>query len=252
MIGIVGGVGSYAGIDLIRKIYDQTNVACDQDHMPVAMLSIPHKIPDRTDFLIGNIKRNPGIAIADIINSLTNIGAKIIGIACNAAHAPAIFDCILENIGNKKGDLVILHLIEEVVKYIKDTYPNIKSVGILSTTGTFKARIYPRLFERHEIKTIQVSEEIQETYVHPAIYNQQYGVKTNSRPVNKRAASNLKIATSYLIKKGAKAIVLGCTEIPLAITEKEINGLPIIDATYILARALILATAPDKLKESNY
>ena len=54
MIGIVGGVGSYAGIDLIKKIYDQTDALCDQDHLPVSMLSVPDKIWDRTDFLLGN------------------------------------------------------------------------------------------------------------------------------------------------------------------------------------------------------
>ena len=146
---------------------------------------------------------------------------------------------------------MILHLIEEVVKYIKDTYPNIKSVGVLSTTGTYKTNVYPDLLESYGIETIQASEEIQEIYVHPAIYNAQYGIKANARPVTRKAVSDLKIAAAYLVRKGVQAIVLGCTEITLAITEKEIDGLPIIDAAYILARALILAAAPDKLKESN-
>jgi len=52
MIGIVGGVGSYAGIDLIKKVYDLTEASSDQDHLPVSMLSVPHKIIDRTKYLL--------------------------------------------------------------------------------------------------------------------------------------------------------------------------------------------------------
>ncbi|GEM_PF-4357024 len=52
MIEIVGGIGSYAGIDLIRKIYDLTDAISDQEHLPVSMLSAPHKIIDRTKYLI--------------------------------------------------------------------------------------------------------------------------------------------------------------------------------------------------------
>ena len=70
MIGIVGGIGSYAGIDLIRKIYDLTDAACDQEHLPVSMLSAPHKIIDRTKYLIGATQINPGIAISEIIDTL--------------------------------------------------------------------------------------------------------------------------------------------------------------------------------------
>ena len=88
MIGIVGGIGSYAGIDLIRKVYDLSEATTDQEHLPVSMLSAPHKVVDRTGFLIGDTSTNPGIAIANIINTLVSNGATVIGIPCNTAHAP--------------------------------------------------------------------------------------------------------------------------------------------------------------------
>ncbi len=50
-------------------------------------------------------------------------------------------------------------------------------------------------------------------------------------------------------KEGAEIIIMGCTEIPLAIKDNKINGKPLIDSTKILARALILKSSPEKLIE---
>ena len=70
MIGVVGGMGPYAGLDLIKKIFDLTKADQDQDHVPLAMISVPHKIEDRTKFLEGQNEKNPGIEIARIVNQL--------------------------------------------------------------------------------------------------------------------------------------------------------------------------------------
>ena len=95
MIGIVGGMGPYAGIDLIKKIFDLTITKKDQDHVPITMISTPHRIPDRTKFIKGEIKKNPAIEISKIIKKLSNQGASIIGMPCNTAHSPIIINEIL-------------------------------------------------------------------------------------------------------------------------------------------------------------
>ncbi len=236
MIGIVGGVGSYAGIDLIRKIYDNTVARTDQEHLPVSMLSAPHKVKDRTEFLIGKVKENPGIAIAEIITTLSKHGAEIIGIPCNTAHTPKIFNVIKQN---TPDEVQLVHLIEEVGKFITDNYPEIKKVGVLSTNGTFIANVYPTILADFGIEAIHPSKEIQKMFVHPAIYAQEYGIKAFSNPVKEKAKKDLLMAASYLSRKGSEAIVLGCTEIPLAITELQIEESLVIDATEVLAKALI-------------
>lgn len=236
MIGIVGGVGSYAGIDLIRKIYDLTDATCDQEHLPVSMLSAPHKIIDRTKFLLGETDINPGIAIAEIITTLISNGAEVIGIPCNTAHAKQIFNSIKDNIPTS---CTLVHLIDEVGIYLNKNYPGIKRVGVLGTTGTLITSIYPEILGKYKIDVMQPSEEIQNLFVHPAIYDKEYGIKAFSNPVNEKAKNNLITATTYLSRRGAEAVILGCTEIPLAVTEKKIENSLIIDATSILASALI-------------
>ena len=52
-IGVLGGVGPYAGLDLMRKIFDQTEASCDQEHLSVIQYSLSEHIIDRTRFLLG-------------------------------------------------------------------------------------------------------------------------------------------------------------------------------------------------------
>ena len=236
MIGVVGGVGSYAGLDLIRKIYDYTGAASDQDHLPVSMLSIPHKILDRSEFLLGEIDENPGYGIAEIITALYRGGAEIIGIPCNTAHAPEIFEAIVRS---TPKDCTIVHMVEEVASYIKVNFPYVRKVGVLSTNGTHSSNVYPMTCLKYGIEVIQPSMEIQHNFVHPAIYDRDYGIKSNSNPVTGLARRHLLLGASFLARMGAEAIILGCTEIPLAIDQSKIGDSVVIDATSVLARALI-------------
>ncbi|MGH2567114.1 MAG: aspartate/glutamate racemase family protein, partial [Bacteroidota bacterium] len=91
-------------------------------------------------------------------------------------------------------------------------------------------------------------EEIQRDKVHPAVYDRRYGIKALSNPVTERARKSLLAAIRWLRKEGAEAVILGCTEIPLAIPEKKIDGVVLIDPTLILARSLIKAVSPAKLR----
>ncbi len=85
-------------------------------------------------------------------------------------------------------------------------------------------------------------------FVHPTIYNREYGIKSQSNPVHPRAVENLMKGAASLKEKGAQALILGCTEIPLAIPQKEVDSLTTIDPTNILARALIKNFSSRKLK----
>jgi len=246
MIGVVGGIGPYAGLDLFYKILNRTKAACDQEHLPISMLSVPHSIPDRTEFLLGNSKINPATTISKVICALYNQGSTVIGLPCNTAHAKPIFNEIIERIPK---EVKLVHMINEVSKFIKNKYPSIENVGILSTMGTSISHVYPDCFSQYRLNGIQVSEEIQKNYISPAIYSKDHGIKAQSNPVTAQAKKELLKGIDYLDKEGAEIIIMGCTEIPLAIKDNKINGKPLIDSTKILARALILKSSPEKLIE---
>lgn len=235
MIGVVGGVGPFAGLDLVRKIFEHTPATCDQEHLPVTLLSLPEKIGDRTAFLIGESDVNPGVAIAEIICSLHAQGAVIIGIPCNTAHAESIFREITSGI---PSGITLLHIVEEVAHCIVKSQPEVKKVGILSTTGTSESGVYPQVLSRFGLTGIQVPEEMQ-SRIHQAIYSPDYGIKACSQPVSQKAVDELTRGIGWLKGAGAGAVIAGCTEIPLAISAEHVDGIPVIDATAVLAKALI-------------
>jgi aspartate racemase len=236
MIGIVGGVGTFAGIDLLRRIYRLTEARTDQDHLPVVLVSDPEKVVDRTRFLTGETNINPGLALADIIATLDRAGARIVGIPCNAAHAPSIYREILKR---KPEKLLLVHLIEEVAEHLSTSYPGIRTAGILGTSGTYLSRVYSEPLSARGITALYPEQEIQDELIHPAVYDTSFGIKAYSDPVRPRAREALLQAARSLVDKGAEAIILGCTEIPLAIQEHEIGRAVVIDSMDVLARALI-------------
>ncbi|MDP3899876.1 MAG: amino acid racemase [bacterium] len=249
VIGIVGGVGPYAGLDLHKKILDNTQALNDQEHLPVLHLSFSERINDRTQFLLGKVD-NPAPAVADIILRMYVAGADVIGIPCNTMHSPQIFNVINERLIKTGFSGTLLNMIEEVAKYVSANYPDVKTIGVLSTIGTFRSKVYPAILEAKGFKVVVLDEDVQ-NMVHNAIYDETYGIKAQSSPVTEKARGEFLRGVQHLQKKGAQAVILGCTEIPLAITEKEIDGTIMIDPTLILARALINATYPEKLQPIN-
>lgn len=240
-------MGPDAGIALSANIVDNTVSNGDPGHLPQILLSAPSFIPDRTEFILGETIINPGERIAVIMEQLEKAGATVACIACNSAHAPVIFDEMLNRVREKGLKIKILHIIDETALFMRMYYPQITTAGILSTTGTWLTRIYDKLKES-ALETIYIEKKEQEM-LHRAIYHPEYGIKaTGGEEINDIVLEIIKNAREKLISKGAESIILGCTELPLAIKEKEIEGIPVIDPSVALARAAIRDLAPEKLK----
>ncbi len=242
VIGIIGGAGPYAGIDLLQKITRQTNVKTDQEHPTVINWSQPSQIADRTEYLEGKILTNPGFAIAQQAKKLSEIGAVVAAIPCNTAHASPIFNCIMAELA--EYPIKFLNMIEEVGQALLRRNAGMGSIGILSTTGTYKHNIYPVVLNKLGFETIVPPPDMQAEIIHPAIYHPHFGIKsTGGSP---KAKENLIMGAKWLTEAGAKAIILGCTEIPIVLHHSDARqiGVPFIDPTQILANALLNAISP--------
>jgi aspartate racemase len=248
MIGIVGGVGPYAGLDLAKNVFDNTLANTDQDHLPLVMMSVPETILDRTEYLLNIVDDNPGRAIAKVILKMETIGATVAGIPCNTAHATEIFNLTKEVLAENESKIILLSLIDETIKAIIAEYPGLKKIGVLSTTGTYQFNIYSEPLTDAGLEAIVPPFDIQEEIVHPAIYNKDYGIKAKSNPVADRARTDLLDMIELLKQSGAELIIKGCTEIALAIPQQIVHGIPTIDPSIVLARSLIKHVNPQKLK----
>jgi aspartate racemase len=248
MIGIVGGIGPYAGIHLMKCILDQTEANKDQDHIPIALLSFPEKIVDRTDFLLGKTTVNPAFTIVEIIKQLELIGADIIGIACNTSHSHKIFDVILEELRKNQSKIKLINIITQTIKFIKVNYPTVKRIGVLSTNGTYITNTYHDPLIQSGYEVIIPNATFQDNIIHKCIYDPVFGIKNKSNPISDEALILLDKAINFFQSKRAELIILGCTELSLAIQDDKIDNLIIIDSTRVLANALINNEASHKLK----
>ncbi len=245
IIGIVGGVGPFAGLDVNRKIFENTKAVTDQDHLEVYLLSCSQYIADRTEYLQNSDEiENPAIAISNVIRKLNQIGAEIIGIPCNTAHSPLIFNEILSLLDEMNLHVELVNMIEMTKKFIESKVS--KTIGLLATWGTYESGVYQTAFAANDTLSLVLPNDVDRKKTHQAIYDKEFGIKAFSSPVTAQAVALLYEVINNIREKGVEAIIMGCTEIPLALRQSDID-LPLIDPTEILARALIHKAAPHSL-----
>lgn len=245
-IGILGGMGPQAGIDLAAKITASTSAATDQDHLPVILMSLP-RIPDRTAWLADPSAPDPAPAIAEGFIRLERAGAGVAAMACNTAHTPALFDRVQDILRHAGTGLHILHLIQETVSAIRHDHPDVKRVGVLGTHGTLSSGLYHGFLENAGYEVVTPSDTHRLT---KAIYDPDTGIKARSSPVTDQARDRVLQAASELARRGAEAVILGCTELPLAVPEPRMGPIPLIDPAQMLARALIRTAHPSSIHGS--
>lgn len=250
VIGVIGGIGPHASLDLIHKVMSNTDANGDLEHIPIVLQSIPKKIPDRNDFLIGKSNLNPATAIIESIGQLMDFGANTFVIACNAAHSPEIFDPIQEAFNTRFESAQLLSIIDAVKEEVKNDLN--ENFGIMSVIGTYHSEVYHKAILSSDKNIIRLPDELR-LDVHDLICDEKFGIKSFPDNITDFAYQKFEKVSSYFAAHNAEKVILACTELPLIDTKViERNlGLSFMDATEIFARYIIQKTYPEKLKEKN-
>ncbi len=241
MIGILGGMGTQAGLDFCNKLAILYRGKIDQEY-PLFLLYNKSNIPGRPES-IGVQTRNLSNRITNkkskkkyllVLKSLLNgckllkkSKCKFIVIPCNTAHY--WYDDL-----QKKINLPIINMPKEVFNHTKKKCKKNSSIGLLATEGTIRTGVYNRFFDKN-FKIIYPNSKTQINSVNKAIKFVKMGKV-------KAANKVIKPAIDYLINKKCKKIILGCTELPIAIfafkSFKTIKSSKIfLDPNLILANA---------------
>ena len=222
IIGILGGMGPEATIDLFYKIIKFSPAEKDQEHLRIIIDNNP-KIPDRTAAILGK-GEDPLPALQETAQNLEKAGADFIIIPCNTAHY------FLSQI-QKSVRIPVLNMIEKTAKDIQQRIPQIQKVGLLASIGTYKTEIYHQQFKKLNIEVVYPDEKDKDV-VMKAIY----AVKAGD--LSEGVKSNILKIAQKLIDEGVKVIIAGCTEIPLILKEGDIP-VPLIDPTQVLAKIAV-------------
>ncbi len=222
-IGLIGGMSWESSLEYYRLInqfvkeklggmHSAKSLMYSVDFEPIQQLQHKSEWEKLTEMMIAAAQR------------LEKGGADFIVICTNTMHKMA--EDVEQNIG-----LPLLHIADATAEAIKEKHLN--KIGLLGTRFTMEQDFYKkRLAERHQLEVI-VPEEADKELVHQIIYKElcMGQIKDGSRKTYQRIIENLK-------QNGAEGVILGCTEIPLLIKQKDVT-IPIFDTTTIHAKKAV-------------
>jgi len=199
MIGILGGMGTQAGLDFCSKLAKLNRGKSDQNY-PIFLLYNKSNIPDRKQ----NLKKYSKVLRSLVAGCkfLQKNKCKFISIPCNTAHY--WYEDLKEII-----KIPILNMPKIVYTSASKNCRKGSKIGLLATDTTIKTGIYKKYFNR-KYDLITPQQKLQIKSVNKSIKLVKMG-KT------KEAEKAIKPAVNYLMKKNCKKIILGCTELPIAI-----------------------------------
>jgi aspartate racemase len=214
------------------------DVTTEQELPPWILVSTP-STPDRTAAIKGT-GPSPIPELKASLQVLKAAGANFAVITCNTSH---------HFLSSMESPLPILDIVEEALRASDLGLQPRDSIGILATTGTLEARVYQRTAEglgaTRRITTLldlEGGEGLQQRLVMDAIYGRNGGVSSRGIKHGRIADEHrmaLRQAALHLMEAGARVIILGCTEIPLALSEDDLPELRVVDPLAVAARAAI-------------
>jgi aspartate racemase len=218
-IGVLGGMGPLATVDFLHKLVDSTAASRDQEHVPMVVEFCP-QIPDRAQALLG-LGPTPLDGLILAAQALERSGAQGVVMPCNTAHA--WYESIAASL-----TIPMLHIVDEALKEALKTADS-GSIGLLATSGTLHCEIYQS--RSADVQWIIPTPDEQDNWVMAGIGD------IKARRLAK-GSERLQLAARALMARGAKVIILGCTEIPLALHQSDF-AIPLIDSSLTLARASV-------------
>ena len=216
MIGILGGIGTQAGLDFCNKLAILNRGKIDQEY-PLFLLYNKANIPGRPESIgvhTGNLsnrlfnnrsKKKYYSVLKSLLKGcqlLEKSKCKFIVVPCNTAHY------WYEDL-KKKIKLPIINMPKEVFNHTLKNCKKNSAIGLLATEGTLKTGIYNKFYDK-KYKLIYPDSSLQKRSVNRAIKLVKMGKV-------KEANKAIKPAINSLIKMKCKKIILGCTELPIAI-----------------------------------
>jgi len=199
MIGILGGMGTQAGLDFCNKLAKLNKGKTDQQY-PLFVLYNKSNIPGRPENLHKYNKVLKSLLAG--CKFLEKSKCKFIVIPCNTAHY--WFDDL-----QKKTKIPIISMPKEVYAHSIKTCKKNSKIGLLATEGTIKTGVYNKFFDK-KFKLINPTRLVQKNNVNKAI-------KLVKMGKIKDAEKAVRPAVNSLIKMKCSKIILGCTELPIAI-----------------------------------
>ena len=221
-LGILGGMGPAASAEFIVRLIAQTPASKDQDHIPFVLWNEP-RIPDRSTAMQAG-DNAPLLWLLQGIQALKTVGCDHVVIPCNSAHF--WYDDMA------KMGVPITHIVDSIADQLLELHLENATIGIMGTQGTIEHGLYQNKLTQQGWRCIVPDRAEMDFFVQPAIDFIKAGKIGESQVL-------LMQVIHSLINRGAQAVVLGCTELPLSIGITSEQGVPVINSIDSLVKAVI-------------
>jgi aspartate racemase len=224
MIGVIGGMGPLATVDFMHKVILATEAERDEQHVPLLVSNDP-RVPSRPPAILGD-GVSPLPRLIEIRDRLVHAGATALVMPCNTAHhwhAALRVGCALPfpSIVDVSCDEVAARL------------PRGGRVGLIATRATLAAGLFDSALAARGLAPLRPSDAVADACMLPSIAHVKAGRLAEAGPLMARAVQSL-------LEGGADAVILACTEAPIALqaATRELDRL-CVDTTLALARATV-------------
>jgi aspartate racemase len=221
IVGIIGGMGPEATVDLMRRVVAKTPAHDDQDHVHLIVESNP-KIPSRIAHLIEGSGADPTPELIRIARNLQRAGADALAIPCNTAHAYA-------HSIRRAVSIPLLDMVSLTVDQMALTRRAAR-VGILASTAVHATELYAKAFSAHGIDTVLPARQDEVMALIKAVKRGDTGTQI-------QAALG---QVAFAMAKQADLLLVACSE--LSVISSGI-AVPFVDSLDVLAGAIVTFAA---------
>ena len=229
IVGIIGGMGPEATVDLMARIIKVTPAVDDVDHIRMIVDNNP-KVPSRIKALIDGNGESPIPYLQEMARRLESWGVDFLAMPCNTAHHyhPDI---------QKAVTIKVLNMIDLTVESVIEQYPDLKCAGLLASTAVIRLKLFERPFTAKKVIIQTPADRYQMGIMH-AIKK----IKTSN--YGGEVVEAIQLAADDLVEKGAEVLLVACTEISI-ISKQIASTVRILDSAQILAESIVRVARND-------
>ncbi|OMH36195.1 aspartate/glutamate racemase family protein [Motiliproteus sp. MSK22-1] len=223
VVGVIGGMGPEATVDLMSRVIRETPVNDDADHIRM-IVDNNSKIPSRIKALIDGNGEDPGPCMADMGLRLQRYGADFLVIPCNTAHH--YYQDVVDAV-----DIPVVNMIEMTVDSAIQGHKRLRKAGVLASTAVLNIGLYHEYFAQRKVEAVFPESREQDKLM--ALIRR---VKAGSHDAE--VIGSFKAAADNLQAQGAECLIVACTELSVLADELQ-TSLPVYDASQVLAEVIV-------------
>jgi aspartate racemase len=228
IVGIIGGMGPEATVDLMRRVVAKTPARDDQDHVHLIVESNP-KIPSRIAHLIEGTGDDPTPELIRIAANLQRAGADALAIPCNTAHAYA-------HSIRRAVSIPLLDMVSLSVDQIAHSRRAAR-VGLLASTAVHTTELYSKALSAQGIDTVLPAHQDEVMALIKAVKQGDTGAETQA------ALGQVALETA----SHADVLLIACSE--LSVISAGIT-VPFVDSLDVLAQAIVTFATSDAVEQN--